>query len=267
MCKTKITIGAAAAALFVISAAFCGYAEIPSREEIDQRYAEARPERWGVSLPGIVRTLGTKDDVLALTLDLCRGDAAAFDRELIDFLIENEIPATFFVSSRWIKKHAGDLALLASVPIFEIAAHGLRHLPASLSGRAAYGIKGTKGPRELYDEVTQNLDDIERATGTRPKFFRSGTAHYDEQAVALIRDLGILPVGYSILGDAGATYSARQVEIAVSKARSGDIIIAHANRPESGTAEGLIKALPRSIARGFRFVRLSEYLANDSSSP
>jgi peptidoglycan/xylan/chitin deacetylase (PgdA/CDA1 family) len=40
----------------------------------------------------------------------------------------------------------------------------------------------------------------------------------------------------------------------------GSIILAHMNRPDSGTAEGLDAALPRLSRRGFRFVRLSEYL-------
>ncbi len=42
--------------------------------------------------------------------------------------------------------------------------------------------------------------------------------------------------------------------------KPGSIILAHMNRPESGTAEGIGAALPRLSRRGFRFVRLAEYL-------
>lgn len=254
-----------AAAMLVMVFAAVAWAAVPTRSEVVKKYADKSPKQWGETLPGIARTLDTRDDVVALTLDLCQGDASAFDRELVAFLIENEIPATFFVSSRWIKQHADDLAMLASVPIFEIGAHGVRHVPASLNGRAIYGITGTKDAGELYDEVMQNVDEIERATGARPKFFRSGTAFYDEYAVAMIRELGMMPVGYSVLGDAGATYSADQVVAAVTSARSGDIIIAHANHPDSGTGRGLIRALPILRAKGFSFVKLSDRLKQDQN--
>jgi hypothetical protein len=43
--------------------------------------------------------------------------------------------------------------------------------------------------------------------------------------------------------------------------KPGSIILAHMNRPDSGTAEGIAAALPKLRRRGFRFVHLSEYLS------
>ena len=40
----------------------------------------------------------------------------------------------------------------------------------------------------------------------------------------------------------------------------GSIILAHMNRPDRGTAEGIAAALPKLRKQGFRFVHLSEYL-------
>jgi peptidoglycan/xylan/chitin deacetylase (PgdA/CDA1 family) len=40
----------------------------------------------------------------------------------------------------------------------------------------------------------------------------------------------------------------------------GSIILAHMNRPDHGTAEGIQAALPKLRKRDFRFVHLSEYL-------
>ena len=246
----------AAAAVITAGVACAG---TPSREDIIKKYSNVSPKEWSETLPGIVQTLDTKDDVVALTLDLCR---YKLDHELISFLIDEKIPVTFFVSSRWVKEHHDDLAMLASVPTFDIAAHGMRHVPASLSGRSAWGIAGTKNAADLYDEVVLNADELEHLTGVRPRFFRSGTAFYDEEAIKLIREIGFTPVGFSILGDAGATYSEEQVVNAVTKARSGDIIIAHANHPEAATGRGLMRALPMLRERGLRFVKLSEYIGN-----
>ena len=63
-----------------------------------------------------------------------------------------------------------------------------------------------------------------------------------------------------MLGDAGGTFSAAQVTQAMLGSTPGSIILAHMNRPDSGTAEGVGAALPALSQRGFRFVRLSEYL-------
>jgi hypothetical protein len=39
---------------------------------------------------------------------------------------------------------------------------------------------------------------------------------------------------------------------------SGDIVLAHLNKPAGGTAEGFAAALPQLQQRGVRFVKLSE---------
>ena len=79
-------------------------------------------------------------------------------------------------------------------------------------------------------------------------------------AVRAVNDLGLQVVNFDVLGDAGATYSAAQVADAMLSSKPGSIILAHMNRPDSGTAEGIDAALPKLSRRGFRFVRLSEYL-------
>jgi peptidoglycan/xylan/chitin deacetylase (PgdA/CDA1 family) len=53
---------------------------------------------------------------------------------------------------------------------------------------------------------------IKELSGHQTKFYRSGTNYYDEVAVAIASDLGYITVGYSVLGDAGATYSREQVK-------------------------------------------------------
>ena len=112
----------------------------------------------------------------------------------------------------------------------------------------------------MVDEVAVNQRLITQLTGTAPAFFRSGTAHYDDVAVRIVNDLGLQVVNFNVLGDAGATYSADQVADAMLSSKPGSIILAHMNRPDGGTAEGVASALPRVRRRGFRFVRLSEYL-------
>ncbi len=238
--------------------------EIAAR--LSRVYGEPRPAQWGERLPGITTRLQGADNahgtsaplVLALTLDACSGGAESYDAGLIAFLREKHIPATLFVSSLWLKKHPEELRALAADPLFEIAAHGTRHRPCSVNGRSAYSIQGTASMNELVEEVEGNARDIAGLTGKRPRWFRSGTAHYDEIAVRVIRDLGLGIAGYSIAGDQGATLPAAAVSSRTLGARPGDILLLHMNKPKSGTRRGLEKALPKLLERGAVFVRLSD---------
>jgi peptidoglycan/xylan/chitin deacetylase (PgdA/CDA1 family) len=210
----------------------------------------------------VVSRLPTSDRVVALTLDACGGrTGSGYDAELIKTLRRKRVPATLFVNARWIEANPGTFQRLAADPLFEIANHGTAHRPLSVNGRSAYGIAGTSSVADVVKEVAVNQQLITKLAGTAPAFFRSGTAYYDDVAVRIVNDLGLQVINFNVLGDAGATYSAPQVADAMLSSKPGSIILAHMNRPDSGTAEGIAAALPKLRRRGFRFVRLSEYLS------
>lgn len=215
---------------------------------------------WGEALSGVKTRLVTQDKELALTFDACGSYSDGVDTRILQFLTRHRIPATLFISGRWIQKHPQDFWVLAQNPLFEIENHGANHQPASTEGRSAYGLLGTRSPEELYREVEGNARLIEDLTGRRPRFYRSGTAYYDPGAIALIQQWGVQPVGFSILGDAGATYSRSQVKQAFLKGiQPGAVSIMHMNHPERDSGNGLIDTLPELIRQGYRFVHLKDY--------
>lgn len=225
-----------------------------------ERYKTAVPNKWGENIPGVRTHLVTQEKVIALTFDACGGkEGSGYDEKLIDYLIKEQLPATLFVNARWLDANPDIFAKLAGNPLFEIENHGTEHRPLSVNGRAAYGIAGTQDVSDAIREVTENADEIEKLTGRRPLFFRSGTAFYDDIAIAIAHDLGVQLAGYNVLGDAGATFNTEQVYTALTKARSGSIVLAHMNHPEKDTAEGVMKAIPVMQKAGFRFVLLSAY--------
>jgi peptidoglycan/xylan/chitin deacetylase (PgdA/CDA1 family) len=235
--------------------------DLTSRKTLIRRYSGEQPTAWGIAVPGVVLRLPTTDRVVALTLDACGGrTGSGYDAELIKTLRREQVPATMFVNARWIEANPRKFRQLAGNPLFEIANHGTRHRPLSVTGRSVYGIAGTGSVAQVVDEVAVNQRLITQLTGAAPAFFRSGTAYYDDVAVRVVNDLGLRVVNFDVLGDAGATYSAAQVADALLSSKPGSIILAHMNRPDSGTAEGIEAALPKLSRRGFRFVRLSEYL-------
>ena len=230
------------------------------KQKICLKYRGAEPKKWGENVSGVKTRLATSDKVIALTFDACGSHKGmGLDSRLVAFLEKERIPATLFINARWIEPNRAAFDRLAANPLFEIGNHGYRHKPASVNGKSVYGINGTKSAGDLVDEIELNARLIETLTGKKPRFYRSGTAYYDEVAVNIASDLGEEIAGFSVLGDAGATFSREQVRKALLSAPAGAIVIMHMNHPESGTADGVMDAVPELRKRGFRFVKLSDY--------
>lgn len=213
---------------------------------------------WGEHLPGVTDRIPSESQVLYLTLDACGGGKGkGYDRELIDFLRKHQVKATLFMNARWIDANPAVFMDLAKDPLFQIANHGMTHRPASVSGKKVYGIRGTRSKEELVTEVNGNAFKIQKLTGALPKWYRSGTAYYDSESVSiLLKELGFQIAGFAVSLDAGATLPVEKVHQRALSAKSGDILLAHMNHPESATYEGLSKALPELLSRGFTFEHL-----------
>ena len=211
---------------------------------------------WGERGEGIIDSIYSPDTAphVYLTLDACGSKDDGYDKELIDFLRAEKIKATLFINARWIDKNPDIFMQLARDPLFKIENHGMRHKPASVSGRTVYKIKGTVSKDDLVYEVNANADKIEKLTGRRPRWFRSGTAYYDGEAINIItKELGYKIAGFAITLDAGATFPAGKVYSQTMLAKSYDILLAHMNRPKGETFEGLKPALLELKAKGFVF--------------
>ncbi|MFI6685572.1 polysaccharide deacetylase family protein [Streptomyces sp. NPDC050485] len=231
----------------------------PSRAEIVARYGKQAPTSWGLTVPGALSRLPGDGKTAALTFDACGGKGGSdYDSALIDFLRERKVPATLFLNSRWIDENPSVFKQLAADPLFEIANHGTRHLPLSVSGRSAYQIPGTRNAGEVYDEVSGNRAKLTGLLGHPPRFFRSGTAYCDDVAAKIVTDLGERFASFDVNGDGGATFTPAQVEQAMRAVRPGSVVIGHMNHPHGGTAKGMRAAVPQLLDRGYRFVRLSD---------
>jgi peptidoglycan/xylan/chitin deacetylase (PgdA/CDA1 family) len=232
-----------------------------TRAQIAARYGHLRPRTWGFGGPGVVRALPATRRVIALTFDACGGrGGSGYDQSLISFLRVRGVPATLFLNSRWIDENPAAFRQLAAEPLFEIANHGTRHRPLSVTGRSAYGIPGTLNAGEVYEEVAGNQAKLTRLLGAPPSFFRCGTAYSDDVAARIVTDMGLRLVTFSVNGDGGATFTPEQVRGTVTAATGGSVVLCHMNHPESGTSSGIAAAVPYLLASGYRFVRLSDEL-------
>jgi len=234
--------------------------EIGTKGQIIAKFSGRVPQEWGEVVKGVKTRLNTDQRVLALTFDACGGPRGSnYDEKLIQYLENGKIPATLFLSGRWIDTNPDILQALSRNPLFEIENHGLNHKPCSSIGRSAHGIRGTRNVQEILDEIELNDFKILKLTGRKPKYYRPGTAYSDEVCVEIANTLGYDVVNFSVRGDAGATYSKKQVEEALLHSAPASIVLMHMNQPKSQTAEGVGVALPELKRRGFGFVKLSEF--------
>lgn len=196
------------------------------------------------------------EQVVALTLDACDG---GFDADLIDTLLKLRVPATLFVTKKWITKNPKGMAVLRTHPeLFQIENHGADHLPAVLGHDVSvYGLKAAGSVQALQRELQGGAEAITRSGAPQPTWYRGATARYDAQSLKEIARLGYQVAGFSVNADVGATLPRRAIVQRLLTVRPGDIVIAHINKPASDTAEAMQEALPVLLARGVRFVKLA----------
>jgi peptidoglycan/xylan/chitin deacetylase (PgdA/CDA1 family) len=204
--------------------------------------------RLDTSNPGHARDV-------ALTLDACGG---AYDADLIATLVRLQVPATIFVTRRWLDANpAAVRELLAHPALFEMENHGSAHVPAVVGG-SVYGLPGARDAAGVEREVEGGAQAIAKASGRAPAWYRGAGAVYGEQGEQAIARLGFRIAGFSLNADDGGTLGAASVARRLREVQPGDIVIAHLNRPASGTAEGLAAVLPELLARDLKFVTLSQ---------
>jgi peptidoglycan/xylan/chitin deacetylase (PgdA/CDA1 family) len=219
--------------------------------------------RESVRLPKLVephlhvaRSDAPKPPRIALTFDACMGRA---DERILSTLVRERVPATIFVTARWLRSNPATVAIFLQNPdLFELENHGENHIPAIDVAMSIYGIAAAGSPEAVGHEVTRGSDAMLAAGLPAPHWFRGATAKYDLSAIHQIRNMGYRIAGYSVNGDEGSLLGAALTEKRIAAAKDGDVVISHINQPTHAAGEGVAKAIMALKARGVQFVRLSD---------
>jgi peptidoglycan/xylan/chitin deacetylase (PgdA/CDA1 family) len=219
--------------------------------------AMARPHLPALVEPTLhIASGGEAGPLVALTFDACMGRT---DMRILNTLIDNHLPATIFVTERWIRSNRGVFeTMLKHSDLFEIEDHGARHVPAVDRPIRIYGIEAAGSAEAVRTEVAGGANAILEASGRHAGWFRGATAKYTPSAIAEIRGMGLEVAGYSLNGDGGATFSAHLAEKSVAAAKDGDVVIAHINQPGRSSGGGVAKGILDLKTKGYRFVKLAD---------
>lgn len=193
---------------------------------------------------------------VALTFDACSGRT---DTRILDVLVKNRIPATIFVTARWLRRNADAVAVLkANADLFEVENHGAAHVPAVDRPGMVYGIRAAGSVEGVETEAGDGARALVANGFRSPQWFRGATARYTPSSMEEIGRLGYRVAGFSLNGDDGASVSATTAERRLAAARDGDVIIAHINQPGRAAGAGIAKGILALKAKGVTFVRLSD---------
>lgn len=218
-----------------------------------------KPEIFAEFIDGVVKKIHTDKKIIALTLDACSGK---YDSEMIQFLEENQVPATLFVTGKWIDNNVENFKILVKSENFEIENHGLNHKPLTVMGQKIYGIQGSTNIYDAFDEINKNAEKIQSYTGERPIFYRSGTAYYDNIGIEIAKKLDHTIMGFDVVSSDAKNPKSSAKRLAkniISSVDNGSVVIIHMNHPEWNGAEALKIAIPKLRSQGYEFVLLKDY--------
>ena len=195
---------------------------------------------------------------IALTFDACPSSThGGFDSSIVRTLIDSGVPATYFLSGKWIVKHRRETKRLASVPIFELGNHSYSH-PHCMN------ISDDSVQQEL--QRTELL--LKNISKTSSHLFRPPYGETDGRIKHIAQNLGLVTVMYDLAsGDPDSTISReRLVRYVVSHTRNGSIIVMHVNGRGWHTAEALPEIIQSLRRKGFVFIKVSDLLAVHDSA-
>lgn len=213
----------------------------------------AAPAWAGAPPPQPIRRVDTPEHAVALTFDACatKTHGYGFDRAVYDILKADKVPATLFVSGRWVEFHPREMAELAKDPLISFGDHSYDHphMTTLAARRAGEELDQTEAALALY--------------GKKSVAFRPPFGEWNARLIEVARTRQLPTVTWDVVsGDPSArTTRAGLIRNVMSHVRPGSIVIFHINGRGRQTAHALPELLGLLRGRGFRFLSLTDLLA------
>ncbi|MDG4789599.1 polysaccharide deacetylase family protein [Micromonospora sp. WMMD1102] len=241
--------------------------------------APAPRSSGGGALPGAIRP-GSRPPVVdhgprtgnlvALTFDADMTDAmlrnlrdgrarSYANLRIVELLERRRVPATFFLTGKWVQRYPELTRRLAGNPRFELANHTYGHLAFTPD---CYGLPRLP-PGRMTEDVARTFRLIEPYGGRQTRYFRFPGLCHDAAALAALAPLGVTVVdGDVVSGDPFAGAWRPIVKAVLSQVRPGSVVVLHVTEENAAMTD---EALPHILAglrdRGLRPATLSEVLS------
>ena len=200
-----------------------------------------------------VSSVHVEQPVIALTFD--DGPSAVLTPRLLDILKQRNIKVTFFVLGQLVQQHP-EILQRAIAEGHEVGNHSWDHKP--LNKMAEGG---------LHHEVADTSSEITKATGKPVTLFRPPYGATNARLNrALEKEYGMKVILWSVdpldWKRPGPQVVSQRI---LKETQPGSIILSH--DIHSGTIEAMPSTLDALLAKGYKFVTVSELLAMERKQP
>ncbi|MEU8220256.1 polysaccharide deacetylase family protein [Micromonospora taraxaci] len=178
---------------------------------------------------------------------------------ILDLLERDQVPATFFLTGKWVQRYPDVTRRIAGNPRFELANHTYGH--AAFTGDC-YDLP-SQPVGELRGDVAKTFEVIKPYGGRQTRYFRFPGLCHDAAALDALAPLGVTVVdGDVVSGDPFAKAWKPLVRAVLDHVRPGSVVIMHVTEANAAMTD---EALPHILAglreRGLTPAPLSEVLA------
>lgn len=193
-----------------------------------------------------------KNDQQKIALTFDDGPHPRYTRKILDVLAKYNVKATFFVIGQNIEYYPGIVEQIIAEG-HEIGNHTYRHKRTKTLDSASF-----------CDDVRRCDGMIEASCNSKARLFRPPEGYVDDKVKEIARELGYSIILWNIDTRDWEHASTDQIARCVTeKAEAGDIILMHDYvSGKSSTVDALEVIIPSLLSRGYRFVRVSELIAN-----
>lgn len=180
-----------------------------------------------------------------------------YDQRVVDFLVVEKIPATFFVTGLWAQAYPKETKKISKNGLFEIGNHTLTH---SAWEKPCFGLPIV---RDKVLEVAKTEKILKQLIGYEPTLFRFPGGCASEQDIKFVTDLGLQPIGWDVSsGDAFNKNQGKIIKNVLHLIQPGSIVVFHLSGGKNApvTAEVLPVVVKKLKALGYHFVTIGDLL-------
>lgn len=201
----------------------------------------------------VLTRFDTTINEVALTFDACETKTASyFDEKILKYLIDNKIPATFFISGKFAIRNSDEIAKISKYSFIEMENHSFNHIQ--------HMEKLTTS--QISEEITSTGGLLKKITGKNTKFFRFPGGNYDKNALNIVKKLGLKVVHWSFeTGDPDKNMTPDKIIRTVkNRTKPGSILIFHINGRGYHTSEALPEIVDFLRSKNYKIVKLEDVI-------
>lgn len=221
---------------------------------------------------GTVRSVIPKSSkkYIAITLDYCElcTNVNGYQTEVIKYLRDHNVPATLFISGKWMKSHPDITKQLIVDPLFEIGNHAWSHANFALTPTKIMDdqVLATQAQyillRDQISEQAKRLGMIEgmRHIPVQPTLFRLPYGRSNDASLIRLNQLGFRVIQWNNVGLEMRLASRAACESFANQLANGSILLLHGNNVPKHTLSFLKHLVPLLHKKGVEFLAVSELL-------